>query len=82
MSLVTLNADLRTLNKLLERLARCAEVAVYNTWGIRMGHINEIPEDVNPREKESVAYANDPDTAKRELQRIAGHDEDEGDVLS
>lgn len=72
MSILEVHADLRRTNALLERLARCAEVAIHNVWGIRLGHINEPAPDANPQERESVGYANDPDTMKHELERLAG----------
>ena len=71
MALIEMNADLKKTNELLERLVKVAERWMAESTAIRYGHTTEPIEGARPGEDESVAYATDEETMKRELKALA-----------
>lgn len=79
MAFIEMQADLKQTNLLLERLTRALERILLEQYEVRYGHCAEPAPDPNPREKETVDYASDEATVKRELLKLAGQlkDDDE-----
>ena len=84
MALIEMQADLKLTNQLLERLVKVAERWMAETTRIRYGHTVEPIPNARPGEDESVAYASDEETVKRELVALAKkfRSEDEQDEVT
>lgn len=87
MSLITINADFKAMNRMLERIACALERVLLEAYSVRLGHCAESIPDPNPANEASVAYATDEDLARDKLEdfvlrlrRGAGRDSEAGDV--
>lgn len=81
MAFIQVQADLREMNRLLERLVRVGERFLLERYGVQMGHCTEPPFNGKGNGKELVPYAAEKTAAWPRLNNLPGTvDEGEGEV--
>lgn len=69
---LTLRADLKATNGLLERVARALERILLEQYNVTYGHCAEVAIDPAPKEQPTVQYATDEATARARMIEAMG----------
>lgn len=70
MAFIEVNADVKALVAVMERVARVLERILLEAYQVRLGHCAEPADDPDPGNLPSVAYATDDDLAREALTTI------------
>jgi hypothetical protein len=85
MGFIEVNADVKLLTAMLERIARVLERILLEAYQIKMGHCAEPLADPDPKNPPTVDYATDEDLAREHLTEVIqvlrhGRTREESDV--
>lgn len=70
MAFVEINADVKLLAAVMERIARVLERFLLETYQVKLGHCAEVLVDPNPSNAPTVDYATDEDLAREHLTEV------------
>ena len=85
MAFLEINADVKLLTAMLERIARVLERILLEAYNVRLGHCAEPVPDPDPKNPPTVEYATDEDLAREHLTEVIsvlrhGRTREESDV--